>query len=1039
MKIEDVKNTIIDEKKLREVITSLEPHRKSLFSSARYSEKEAKQLVERIKFGDYRAYEKVIDSFVLKFTSSLFKGIKSSLFYDTDFRFSIGERNIGVLIGNKLPEIPSTTKMPTVGTYAELALRSLTVPLYLGYALKKVTDERKEVHTQNQDKADSYTSKVIENFREKLPFLEACASAGDVAAISKLISIYGQEKVNITVGEKLSVKSNPLFDIDKVNFYKEARGFIASSGERTKNLEPEAFDRWMREFFFDRAKTPEDYYNVGYALLFSENEDIRNETLGVDYLKLAMNQDNANAAYMLGNYYLEKFYYTDMTRVDIFEQSLPLAAKAQFYYNIAEKMGHPFAKWDPHDTYINKYFNASDVEKYFNVPPQSERQPSDAFIIQHPEAVHVFELKPIDLSSLLDFKSKDGHIERLLKAEKHLDAQMKDYNLMVAGIETQLKLDQEELQGGAMTAAWNKRYENEVYNAVVTKAAQEKQHELESFLARKKKAQRTYFLVTAAMIVATPLILGTGGAILGAAIPGGMLAGAAADAASKFGIAYGAGRVLLGLGRTAAINVSTDDKANEIRQAIAYLQSTQKDLSLDDKQIAKIADHLKKLRNSQAGKEIERDESKKRQILDGLIWQSIISDAALESITIDWSAKAKGYNGIDDFLKDLHQTDKDLHAAVFHLCCGVASPEDIQYIMSATNVLQRQGFEPNKAEQTAIEIGEMVQDDIGAYLTRANFIDCLEKNGLDVQLGKGFSNCKIDPGILSTLGLCFSNLRSLPEDVKRSIDFAFGPSKTRHGEGRHFYTSHLARKKGELPQPIPRRVQTLSEQQENDFMEYARELHKINLEEYPEPGAKFVELCAYNFLLGQGLSQEEVNGIQAMQRHFDNNPDGPAGYLIVNRTIQAFTKQMGFESVEDMQKLPEPMQAVIAETYLDFFLKVGQERLGDKEYEMQKAVIDKLKDKPSYIGKLKKLASYIVETDLQHRFEEFSALLVANLEMTIAYSTYTDAKTVHENLPKLSTVNVDIKAPDDVERIKDGVMLPNFAVIIHRKQAPRGA
>ena len=502
-------------------------------------------------------------------------------------------------------------------------------------------------------------------------------------------------------------------------------------------------------------------------------------------------------------------------------------------------------------------------------------------------------------------------------------------------------------------------------------------HETNSRNQAKQKAATIAGRVRGGLAVAGGAVLALfdAGAVSGGVVAHGLHALKSSAQGSMHSVTYAVGQ-----------EVSTKVENSALDDYMFSLQLQKADLPALKTELEELKKAIAETQASKDFQSILKDEAKRSQVAETLLLRSLIRNGYNNSLEIEEVCQQEGGESVDAFLD--HYKGTRLGLALSKHCHGIADSNDISVILAEANSLRGQltGFDSVLKDY----VEDTMKPNIASYYSKASKMDVVAQNNMT-----GFGNelhfsAEMQMETNRAVRVLLSNEFGMSvvgrEDVRGMFDFWLH----RHGD-RRLYDEKI--RDGEMSDEYPdKRVSYLTEDSIDRFVDMAKRSVSSGRKTFPKVGDMFMRICAYEYFLPQAIQTGGKDNI------FTDNPESPSAYPMVNNVVSDFVRRLSFTNIEDYRgKIGERLDNVIAQSFIDFFAKLGREH---QENDNLKGIRDRLKDAANYDDYAPVFDRYTknITRDALTRFDLFLDVYKQNLEKQFECSTEKDRAILTEQI-----------------------------------------
>ncbi len=432
--------------------------------------------------------------------------------------------------------------------------------------------------------------------------------------------------------------------------------------------------------------------------------------------------------------------------------------------------------------------------------------------------------------------------------------------------------------------------------------------------------------------------------------------------------------------------VSTHVENSALDDYMFSLQLQKTDVVALQSEITNVQTAIRATQESEAFQALIHDEAKRSQVAETLLLRSIIRNGYNNSLEIEETCQQCGVVSIDDFLD--HYKGTRLGLALKKQCHGIANSNDLSIILAEADCLRGDLSPHDQALKDYVE--DMVKPNVASYYSKASKMDVITHHHLT-----GFGNelhfeAEMQLETARAVSVLLANEFGMSvvgrEDVRGMFDFWLH----RHGD-RRLYDEKI--RDGEMSDEYPdKRVSYMPEASIDRFVDMAKRSVSSGRKTFPKVGDMFMRICAYEYFLPQAIQTGGKDNI------FTDNPESPSAYPMVNGVISDFVRRLSFTDIDDYRaKIGERLDNVIAQSFIDFFAKLGQEH---QENDNLKGIRGRLKDAANYDDYAPVFDRYTknITRDALTRFDLFLDVYKQNLEKQFECSTEKDRAVLTEQI-----------------------------------------
>jgi hypothetical protein len=444
---------------------------------------------------------------------------------------------------------------------------------------------------------------------------------------------------------------------------------------------------------------------------------------------------------------------------------------------------------------------------------------------------------------------------------------------------------------------------------------------------------------------------------------------------SLHSVTYAVGQEVM----TSTENAALDDYMYSLQLQKADLPALRTELDNLQQAIAKV-------QNDSGFQAILKDEGRRSMVAETLLLRSLIRNGYNNSLEIEELCHDECIASVDDFLS--HYEGTRLGLALKKHCHGIADSNDISVMLAEANSLHANPSGHDRVLKDYVE--DVMKPNIAAFYSKASKMDVISHSNLT-----GFGNelhfssemqLETNRAVRVLLANEFGASVVGKEDVRAVFDFWLH----RHGD-RRLYDEKI--RDGEMSDEYPdKRVSHVSTERMDRFVDMAKRSVASGRQSFPKIGDMFMRVCAYEYFLPQAIHVGGKDNI------FTNYPESPSAYPLVNTVVGEFIQKMSFAGIDDYrEQIGERLDNVIAQSFIDFFARVGAEHEHDPKLIQMR---DNLKIAANYDDYAPLFDRYTknITRDAVQRFDLFMDIYRENLEKQVECATEKDRKVLEEQV-----------------------------------------
>lgn len=832
-----------------------------------------------------------------------------------------------------------------------------------------------QTFTEGDDYRNVIPVKLKARTEKVIPLLEECAKAGNSAAAQELANIFNTRewRAKYEVSSARSDRTysfdmaNPFMDLGKADYWN--RVTKALTGEKPDQV-------LLDDLIFKHDNTGDGVYNIAVALYqnpklreaFNTQQGRAADDAGSfnDYFKHAATLGNANAAWKYAQ---------------AWEKSVNKEGNQQqtiSWYHMAADMGHPNAKHRL--AYLTKNKDASRAVAVVDSPELRDANPSRRHMQRYPASVGKIAVQEHDFSFLTD-PSQGNLLSRIRKAISLSDNQVAEFETVMQSLQAKVEsiLLQAAAKGGSIEDLQQQIDAGFKHNTKITHQIGEKERNKPT---AEKLAKREAAKITSGLAV-------------------GILTG---GHTAPHAIAHT-------LGRTAG---SLEDFERH-EDHIARLKVDVDDIPLIREKASELKADIEKLTSLASVASLQKDQAAVGRLLQGYLRRQVLESAIQNSEFMDKQAKKNGLSGVDEllaaFTKDAEQSGnvakKRVVEALHNFCYGFADTDDLNVVMAYSDKMgAHSAATPASPHDITLHsfVERHIKPNIDDYASKSSRIDVLKAARFELL---SINN----PGDLKALKESNTALASLMQsefasegslEVNKIFDFYLH----RHGNTRLYPTrlnDGLVTDDSE-----PKAVKIWTEGQKTEFIERTIHSYKHNRTELPKVDSIFLRACAAEYFDPQSIA---TSGVKAT---FRENPQAPVAYPMANDVISNFIERMSlspFGKYREVMEDRQPVDALIAQSFIDFFAALGQ--LHSKQFVKEREDMAKAYDLKAY-GTRFRDCYHTITDDAFERYELFKDIFAMNLQKTLDISVLHDRSTLITQLEEIKQMGASGLSPENL-------------------------
>ena len=620
--------------------------------------------------------------------------------------------------------------------------------------------------------------------------------------------------------------------------------------------------------------------------------------------------------------------------------------------------------------------------------------------------------KPLDLTFIRNSDLGD-HNTRLAKAEERVHASFNAYRDMFKGAEKEIERVAEELAARkkqeAQTRKELKKARNK--NEKLDDKVQVARMQLEASKGAYEAEDETRLLLSAgeAVIHATGKQLAKKvGKAIAKRIPfiGDIISIAEDVAGTPNGVIHDVNRMI-------AHKEAAEVEFKSKEQVIRFLQDRKVDVTPLEIAVIDLATKINQLGTDQKFQAELKDTTKQEAIAEAFIARYLIQFGRTMTEVTASIAKQEGFAKIDGVFNAFDKRSR-VGEAFENLCFGIADSNDVAVLLAESNALDN----PKKPEERVLKrvVESRLKSNTAELLAHASKVDLIYQANLtglgtklhaDRQMVRSEQDTRVKALFSDAFGVD-SDMHALTTlgaaDVKQMFDFYL------HRHGSDFMTDTKLRDGVVTAEQPDKKVNVLPDREIGKYVGLAKQARGYR-QEIPDISDMFMRICGYEYFIPQSPNDAENPRYNIMK----DNPEAPASYVMVNTVVQNFIERMQLDSIDKYrQKVGDKLDALIAQTFMDFFSEVGSQDAADPDLVGKRQVVKTAAKEGTRYGFVFDDYSDHITNSALGKYDVFLQIYARNLEKTLEVVPDKDRKALKRQIDEVRSTSAEL-APVVVE------------------------